>query len=286
MKEKGGRMNAAGQAAGVAPAYVLGHSERELGRLATQARMVDPMTRRFFQAAGIVPGMRVLDVGSGPGDVAFLAADLVGDKGEVIGVDRAPAALAVARARAESRSLRRVTFLEGDPAEMTFERPFDAVVGRYVLMFQPDPAAMVRKLATHVKAGGPIVFHEPDWDGARSFPPAPIYDRCCRWIVETLLFRRHETRMGKKLHSTFVAAGLPAPAMGLDTLIGGGQKGVEGLQLIADLVETMLPAMEDAGVTTAGEVGLATLAARMIQEAVANDSVVVGRYEIGAWSRA
>jgi len=267
------------------PSYVLGHSERELERLGTQARMVDPMTRHFFQAAGIVPGMRVLDVGSGAGHVALLAAEMVGDRGEVVGVDRAPEALVAARARAESRSARHVTFLEGDPAEMKFDRPFDAVIGRYVLMFQDDSSAMLRKLAAHVRPGGAIVFHEPDWDGARSFPPAPTYDRCCGWIVETLRVLGNETRMGKKLHATFVAAGLAAPTMGLEAFIGGGAKGAEGLTLIADLVETMLPAMERARVATAAEAGLETLAARMIHEAVANDSVIVGRYEIGAWCR-
>ena len=55
--------------------YVLGHSERELSRLKAQARMIDPITKRFFQAAGVGASMRVLDVGSGAGDVAFLAAE-------------------------------------------------------------------------------------------------------------------------------------------------------------------------------------------------------------------
>ena len=79
--------------------YVLGHSGRELDRLAAQARVLDPITRRFFHDAGIVPDLRVLDVGSGAGDVAFLVADLVGDTGEVVGVDRAPGALAAARSQ-------------------------------------------------------------------------------------------------------------------------------------------------------------------------------------------
>ena len=53
------------------PAYVLGHSDREIERLKTQAQLIDPITRRFFEEAGISRGMRVLDVGSGAGDVAF-----------------------------------------------------------------------------------------------------------------------------------------------------------------------------------------------------------------------
>lgn len=84
--------------------------------------------------------MRVLDVGSAAGDVAFLAASLVADSGEVVGVDRVPAALDLARARATARSLRNVSFREGDPGEMAFDRRFDAVIGRYVLQFQQDPA--------------------------------------------------------------------------------------------------------------------------------------------------
>jgi ubiquinone/menaquinone biosynthesis C-methylase UbiE len=57
------------------PAYVLGHSPFELERLARQERLIGPATRQYFQAAGIAPGMRVLDVGSGTGVVAFRAAE-------------------------------------------------------------------------------------------------------------------------------------------------------------------------------------------------------------------
>src|SRR6478752_456313 len=126
--------------------YVLGHAERELRRLAAQARMVDPITARFFGEAGVRAGMRVLDVGSGAGDVSFLVAGLVGESGQVIGVDRSVDAVGTATGRAAERSLRTVSFVQGDPAQMSFDVPFDAVVGRYVLQFQRDPGAMVRGL--------------------------------------------------------------------------------------------------------------------------------------------
>jgi SAM-dependent methyltransferase len=278
-------MNDPGHDAGPTPPYVLGHSDRELDRLKAQARLIDPITRRFFREAGVAPGMRVLDVGSGAGDVAFLAADVVGDTGEVVGVDRVPSALAVARARATARSLRNVVFREGDPGEMTFERPFDAVIGRYVLQFQKDPATMLRKLAAHVRPGGLVVFHEIDWGGVGSYPPAPTYDRCCRWGVDTLRLHGTETRMGAKLHSTFVGAELRPPSMRLEALIGGGANSSDPLHLIADLVATLLPEMERLGVATAAEVGLETLVERMRSETIANSSVLVGHFQIGAWSR-
>jgi SAM-dependent methyltransferase len=267
------------------PAYYLGHSDRELDRLRAQARVIDPITRRFLRDAGINAGMRVLDVGSGAGDVALLVADLVGKWGEVVGVDRAPIALAQAAARVEAQSRRNVCFREGDPAHMSFDRPFDAVVGRYVLQFQPDPAAMLRQLAVHVKRGGLIVFHEIDWDGVRSFPSSSTYDQCCRWIRETLRLLNVETRMGIKLHETFLAAGLPAPAMRLEAVVGGPASVSDRLRLLANQVETMLPEMERLGITTAAEVALGTLVARMEVEIHARSSVIVGRSEIAAWCR-
>ena len=122
------------------PTYVLGHSNEELTRLSRQANFIDPPTRRFFEEAGIVPGMRVLDVGSGAGHTAFVAAELVGSTGEVIGTDRSPDAIKTAEANASIRSLGNVSFQHGDPADMKFMHPFDAVVGRYVLLYNFDQA--------------------------------------------------------------------------------------------------------------------------------------------------
>lgn len=268
------------------PSYVLGHTESELDRLIAQARLIDPITRGFLRDAGIVAGMRILDVGTGAGDVAFLAAEMVGDGGEVVGVDRGAAGLAAARKRANDRLLDNVVFHEGDPAEMTFERPFDAIIGRYVLQFQQDPGAMLRKLAGHLRPGGVIMFHEIDWGGVGSFPPVPTYDLCCRWSVQTLRLHGTETQMGTRLYSTFLAAGLAAPRMRLETLIAGGPDASTRLQLAADLARTLLPEMERLGVATAADVEIETLVDRMLNEAISTTSVVLGHYQIGAWSRA
>ena len=91
----------------------------------------------------------------------------------------------------------------GDPSEMEFDRPFDAVVGRYVLPYQPDVALTLRRLSDRLRPGGVMVFHELDWGGARSVPPAPIYDRCCRWIAEGLRCGGAEPYTGSKLYTAF-----------------------------------------------------------------------------------
>ena len=153
--------------------YVLGHTDAELKRLATQARLIDPITRRFLVSAGITEGMRVLDVGSGAGDVAILVAGLVGPKGEIVGTDPAWTAIDAAEKRVRTSSLANVTFRHGDPAAMTFDKSFDAVVGRYVLQFIPDPSAAIARLSSHLHADGVMFFHELDWAGARSSGASP-----------------------------------------------------------------------------------------------------------------
>ena len=267
------------------PAYVLGHTDRELSRLKVQARLVEPATRQFFSEAGIEAGMRVLDIGSGAGDVAFLAAEFVGASGEVIGTDKSAAAIAAATRSAQERGLPQVSFREGDPAELEFDRPFDAIVGRYVLIFQADAAVMVRKVARHLKPGGLILFHEPDWVSARAIPPAPIYDRCCAWIQEAFRLAGTDTNMAGRLFTTFLRAGLTPPSMRMQTFIAGGAASADFLQSVADLTASLAPAIERHGIATNAQIGLETLAERLKQEATEPGRVIVGRSEIGAWTR-
>jgi SAM-dependent methyltransferase len=267
------------------PSYVLGHSRREIDRLKAQARLIDPITKRFFREAGLEKGMRVLDIGSGAGDVALLAADLVGASGTVVGIDRVSMAVEEARKRVTARSLNNVTFRVGDPAELAFDQPFDAVVGRYVLQFQQDPAAMIGKLVSHVRPGGVVVFHELDWGGVGSFPPVPTFDRACRWGAETLHLHGTETRMGAKLHRTFVEAGLSPPTLRLEALLGGGPNATDVLTLLAGIIETLLPEMERLRVAVAADVEIETLLERMSEEVEQYRSIVIGHNQIAAWSQ-
>jgi len=265
--------------------YVLGHSEQELERISTQARRFEAFTRQVFQAAGVASGMRVLDAGSGPGDVAFLAAELVGSGGSVIGTDKAATAVALARSRASSKGLRNVAFREGDTAQMSFDQPFDAVVGRMILMHCGDPPTMLRKLATHVRPGGVMAFLEPTWSFARSLPLVPLYERCCQWIVEAFRSAGVESDMGIKLHSAFVAAGLPGPSMQMYPIVGGPMAALNWLRGLADIVNTIQSEIIRLGLATAVEIDSSTLADRLYAEAAATDSVIVAPGMVGAWVR-
>ena len=102
--------------------YVLGDTGAEHERLIRQAAIFDPFTERLFRDAGIGPGQRVLDVGSGVGDVAMLAARLVGPTGTVVGVERDAGTLTKARERVAEAGLDNVTFVETDVAHARWRR--------------------------------------------------------------------------------------------------------------------------------------------------------------------
>ncbi len=77
-----------------------------------QATRIAPYAERFFREAGIGPGQRVLDLGSGMGDVSTLVAGLVGASGEVVGMERDATSIERARARVAASGLRNVTLPE------------------------------------------------------------------------------------------------------------------------------------------------------------------------------
>jgi len=79
--------------------------------------------------AGIVTGMRVLDVGCGVGDVSLLVASLVGPTGSVIGVDSSKESLDRARSRAFQANLKNVEFMESDITGLVLDSPVDASWG-------------------------------------------------------------------------------------------------------------------------------------------------------------
>jgi len=131
--------------------YALGHSKRELARLEKQASFYADFTRTVLLKAGLGPGMRVLDVGCGVGDMAMEAARLVGPAGEVVGIDRSDAALDAARARAADAGLSQARFERMDLHELPRLGDFDAIIGRFILLHVRTPYEIFRTLTARLK---------------------------------------------------------------------------------------------------------------------------------------
>jgi len=266
--------------------YVLGNSAQEQERLKLQGRFLEKWTEQFLLSAGLEPGMSVLDFGCGMGDVALLAARLVGPSGHVTAIDRDPVIIKKARerCRSEERSTN-INFIHAELLNFHAERDFDAVVGRYVLFFQPDPVAAIAHAAKQVRPQGIIGFHEMDLaNRIRSYPDGTLFEKM--WALVTEASRRGGVWVDLGLHLTrlFLEAGLPWPAIKAEVPVGG-EPGSFIYRWVTELLRSLLPRIEEFGLASAEELDLDTLVTRMETEAVNLKAQLVGPLQFGAWTR-
>jgi SAM-dependent methyltransferase len=268
-----------------ADSYVLGRSEAETRRLIFQHQLYGPFTRQFLTAAGLTAGMKVLDVGSGAGDVVLLLAELVGPQGQVVGVDLDPEILDTARVRVQAAGWTTVTLHSGDALRLELDEDFDAVVGRWVLQYLSDPAALLRKTRRWLRPGGIVAFQEIDLSNPpRAYPTGPLHEQVVRWTTPPPGVPGPDPEMGLKLFKTFLQAGLPAPQLRRDAPVGGGP-GWPGYAYLADTVGSLLPFLERVGAVRPDEVDLDTLEDRLRAEVAGQDGVQLLPAIVGAWAR-
>lgn len=262
--------------------YVLGHAEAEVQRLLLQGRLYDHYTEHALRLAGLRPGMRVLDIGSGPGDVSFVAARLVGPTGTVLGVDAAPAMVELARDRAHEKGLSTVRFRQAAVDEISLDEPVDAVVGRLILMHLPNPAATLRHLISFVRPGGIVAFSENDITSTRTVPDIPLFGQVVAAIVRAFEAMGLSAAFGTTLHTVFADAGLGAPH-----LIQGAPTGTAAdtdlLAYAAEVWRLVSPVAEQHGFTI--DIDIDTFVEQFRQLTLEVDALITMAPMITAWAQ-
>ncbi|MGH8986489.1 MAG: class I SAM-dependent methyltransferase [Acidimicrobiia bacterium] len=117
-------------------------------------RVMAPVADAVLVAAALQPGEAVLDIGCGCGATTCLAADAVGPRGSVCGIDVTAAMLDVARSRRDSSGLTTIEFVEADAQTYPFAGSFDVAISRFGTMFFDDPAAAFANVANALRPGG------------------------------------------------------------------------------------------------------------------------------------
>jgi ubiquinone/menaquinone biosynthesis C-methylase UbiE len=265
-----------------ASAYLLGHADTEIQRLLLQGRLYNDHTEHALRLAGVQPGMRVLDVGCGPGDVSFVAARLVGSTGTVLGVDASSDVVELARTRAAERGLSTVKFEQTTIANIAVDE-VDAVIGRLILMHLPDPISTLRQFAGLVRPGGLIAFCEFDIGAARSIPESPLSRALVDAIARVFQGAGLDPAFGAALHTLFRRAGLGVPQLTIAAPVGTAND-TEVWAYAVEVWRLVFPLAEQLGLVTDELADIDTLLPRTLEQAAVADAILMLPPMITAWT--
>ena len=221
--------------------YIHGTDPEEQRRLSL---LNDRLNADSLREIGIRPGERVLDLGSGLGQLTRAMAAASGKT--VVGIDFSPEqveeAKRLARATGEES---RVDFRVGDAASPPLRDDewgtFDVAHTRFLLEHLRDPEAVVRAMVRAVRPGGRIILEDEDHDILRLWPEPPGVEAMWRAYIQTYVRLGNDPNVGKKLVSLLHRAGAE-PRRNRWIFFGG----CSGSPHFAGLVENMIRIMEGA----------------------------------------
>ena len=166
--------------------YVLGTHDEEIARLALQHRVWRPRALDAWRRAGFTVGQTLLDVGCGPGWATLDLAEIVGETGRVVALDRSRRFLDALEAAQRERGLAHITTHEIDLDEDALPPVrADGAWSRWVFAFVKRPRDLLARVASNLKPGGALVMHEyvhyATW---RMSPRSEAFEDFVRVVIE------------------------------------------------------------------------------------------------------
>jgi len=177
-------------------------------RLRVLSRVMEPVTGGLLSRIDMRPGARCLDVGCGGGDVSLQLASLVGDGGEVVGVDMDPSKLDFARQEAAEAGVDNVDYRELRVEDLDEHEAFDLAYARFLLTHLPDAEEGLRGMIAATRPGGTVVVEDVDMTGRFCHPPSPAFDRYEELYCTTARARGGDPDIGRRLPLMFLDTGL------------------------------------------------------------------------------
>jgi SAM-dependent methyltransferase len=160
----------------------------------------------LWRRAGLTIGSRVADVGAGPGAATLDLADVVGDRGRVMAIERSARFVDVLRRRAPPNVEVVHADLMTDPVDVT---GLDAAWCRWVACFVPSPATLVRRVAGMLRPGGVFISHEyVDYASWRLLPSCPEIEVFVAEVMASWRENGGEPDIARSLPALLAAHGL------------------------------------------------------------------------------
>lgn len=202
--------------------YPLGTNTLELERLRFQHEVWGGVTRAFLARLGVGPGMRVLDLGCGPGFVTADIAELVGPKGSVVALDESALWIEHLEGEIARRGWKHVRAVRARLQDAPLDaNAFDVIFARWVFSFVPEPAPVVATLARALKPGGAFAIEDYNHEGISLFPESDGFRAVVRATRALYASMGGDTWVAGRASGIFRRAGLELETLTPNVLCGG-----------------------------------------------------------------
>jgi SAM-dependent methyltransferase len=179
------------------------------------------------------PGMRLLDVGCGPGSITVGLAGVVAP-GEAVGVDIGAVQVEAARDLAAAEGVANARFEVGSVYALPFpDASFDAAFAHTVLEHLADPLAALREVRRVLKPGGVIGVRDGDWRGRVIAPPSPLVEEGYALYARLWALNGGNPNRGREHRALLRAAGFGRIAASAAAWANGTPEGVRDLAVLA-----------------------------------------------------
>lgn len=190
-------------------AYPLGGTEAEKLRLLEQSNTYKPLACRLLDQIGIQSGWRTVDIGCGPIGILDLLSDRVGPRGSVVGLEREPRFVEMAREEISRRGLSNVRVVEADALNTGLERgSFDLVHERLVLINVRAREALLSEMVSLLRPGGTIILEDVDNVSWLCQPAHPSWDVLLRAFHTAFHNGGGDAFIGRRLPELLRGAGV------------------------------------------------------------------------------
>lgn len=232
--------------------YIHGTTGEEQNRL---SRLNDILNARYLDELDPGPGERILDVGSGLGQLTLLMAEMAGSGGTVIGIERDERQLTRARELLRDHNGdSRPEFRRGDAMTLPLEKnewgSFSLVHARFLLEHLPDPGRAVKGMVKAARPGGRIFLSDDDHDVFRLSPEPEGFRGLWEAYMRSYGKAGNDPLIGRRLVEILKGAGLVSVRN--TAVFFGGCAGMEIFPAVADNLIGILDGARDTILASGG----------------------------------
>jgi len=231
--------------------YIIAGGQEGKDRLNVLSGVMSPYTKELLLKCGLKEGSHFLDNGCGGGNVAIMVAEIVGNKGKVVGTDKDADIIKLAEKDAAQKGLKNIQFTNTSAYELNYQKEFDIVYARFLLSHLIDPEIALQKMKEAANRGGKIIIEDIQFSGHFCYPANAAFDKYVQLYTAAVKQKGADANIGPGLPELLKQAGIQN--ISFDVIQPTFQAG-EGKWMAYITLDKIKASVIEEGLATEGEI--------------------------------